>query len=491
MSINIKKTINDEYLNMIVNDLVPNEPIHLAMKSRFNTACWTYSLKKEKHSIYIGTDILDNVRHKKNIEYYINSYLHHEMSHAFNTHEDIKEISDLLKKDSIPFPLFNLLEDARIEHLWRKKSKRRFKWAYYEDLPEIEEDTEPTRVMFVFIQKEGRVNSKKSSNKLVIRVREYYKRLLAAKTTFSVLQIAKDWLKEFPQTNCELQDMIIEGIISEGDLKNALIIQESGEKDKALNEDIEDIAGESPYDEEDNDVQIYEELSEIKAEASSGTHDSLYDTSASYSVDKKLAMKLIPTMEKIFKVRRRKISQSNPTNRINTRNFINSNFEKMYKKKKEVQKSKKKINLLIDCSGSMSGSPIKNARTFIYMINQFAMKNFCEGKLILSGAIGRTHEYATFSFPVRNDFIECIHANGSSEGLKDTINANKKAIKEADWTFVITDGNIGDNAIQTDMYNMLAMYVGKPESCNMSKWFKKYTARTTLDELIQVLITKI
>lgn len=483
--------IKNEHITMVINDLIPYEPIHISIKKNFDTACWSFNEKSNKHSIYVGDKILEKVvkKGKKGIEYYATSYLHHEMSHALHTLRDLKFVNEWLNKEKIPFNLFNLFEDARIEYLWRVKADRLFNWADYEELPEISEDSNATNLLFVYIQKEGKI---RSDIEKMQRVREYYSEILKCSETIELFPILKRWIEEFPETKEDLEQLAKDGYLSkDGDLATTVELQSSESSAEKMDEDSEDVIGKSPYKDEDKDIDLVEELTEIEYDFSTKYHESIFDEYNSYEVDKSKATKLIPVMQKIFKEKKKKISQSNATNRINTKNFLNSRYDKLYKKKVVETKGKKKINLMIDCSGSMGGAPIKNARTFCYIINEFAKKSYLEGYLILTGGDSSRHQCMTIKFPLKSNDIEHIIANSGAEYLKGTIDMTYKLIKESDWTFVMTDGNITDNAINTKGLPLFGMYVGDPESCNLSKWFNKYIARESLEELIQVLINKL
>ncbi len=486
-----KQLIKDEHIEMVINDLIPIEPIHISIKKNFDTACWSFNEKSKKHSIYVGDKILEKVvnKGKKGIEYYATSYLHHEMSHALHTLRDLKFVNDWLSKEKIPFSLFNLFEDARIEYLWRVKADRLFNWADYEKLPEINEDSNATNLLFVYIQKEGKIRSEIEKMK---RVKEYYSEILECNETIELFPILKRWIEEFPETKEDLDQLAKDGYLSkDGDLATTVELQSSESAAEKMDEDSEDVIGKSPYKDEDNDVDLVEELTEIEYDYSTSYTDSIFDSSHSYEYDKNQASKLMPSMQKIFKQKNKKISQSNATNRLNTKNFLNSRFDKLYKKKIVETKGKKKINLMIDCSGSMGGGPIQNARTFTYILNEFAKKSYLEGYIILTGGDSSRHQCMTMKLPINSNDIEHIIANSGAEGLRRTIEKTNDIIKKSDWTFVMTDGNITDNAVNTKGLPLFGMYVGNPDTCNLSKWFNKYIARETLEELIQVLINKL
>lgn len=483
----LKQIIKNEHIEMLVNGLVPKEPIHISIKRDFDTACWNFNEQLNKHSIYVGENILKSAVRvgTEGIEYYATSYLHHEMSHSLYTFRDLKFLNEMLKRDKIPFKLLNLFEDARIENIWRKKTNRLFKWAEYEELPTINEDSTATYLLFVLIQNEGKFDCEIEK---LLKVKEYYSMILECKETMELYSILLDWIEEFPETNEDLDQMEKDGYLSNNDLSISVKLQSDEKVAEQMDENTEDVIGSSPYKSKNENVEVF---SNIEYDYSTTLTDSIFDESYSYEFEKSLGNKLIPIMQKIFKTKHKKISQSNATNKLNTRNFLNSRFDKLYKKKIVESKDKKRINLMIDCSGSMNGSPIKNARTFCYILNEFAKNGYIDGYLILTGGNSNIHQCLTMKFPINNNDISHIIAKSGAEGLERTIHKTKKLIVNSDWTFVLTDGNITDNAIKTKDLPLFGMYVGEPESCELDKWFSKYIARNTLDELIQVLINKL
>jgi hypothetical protein len=147
---------------------------------------------------------------------------------------------------------------------------------------------------------------------------------------------------------------------------------------------------------------------------------------------------------------------------------------------------------MIDCSGSMSGSPIKNARTLAYMLSKFAEKGLVEGNVILTGVDGKRHESMTFKMPMSEKEISSIIASGSAEGIAPTIKFTRSLLQKADYNFCFTDGCISDTPLtDTKGLNLLAMYVGDTNSQTLSKWFEQFISRETLEELVQKLIIKL
>lgn len=115
------------YLNVDGND-----EYEFRTHPSFPTACWRWDNKEKKHKILIGLGNELGEKFEKDIEYF-EYFGYHEISHSLYTTRDIKSLNGKLKKEGIPFPLFNLFEDARIEHLFREKFGRPFRWKKWEE----------------------------------------------------------------------------------------------------------------------------------------------------------------------------------------------------------------------------------------------------------------------------------------------------------------------------------------------------------------------
>ena len=498
----LKKIIDKEWRYMLINDLTSSEPYYIGIKKNFDTACWSFNLKKKKHTIYVGNNLFDSVKRigKLGIEYYISSYLHHEISHSVHTEKDMVNVSSWLKKNKIPFSLLNIFEDARIECLWRIKTDRKFNWTDYEDLPKIDKDSNATQMLFVYIQKEGIWRSRLAKMK---RIREYYDEITECKTTQDLYPLLKKWIEEFPETEKDLDDLKEKGFLGDsasspcgsGDLDTSVKLQEDEKLSEAMDEDTTDVIGKSPYADEDNERNLVDEPTEAEQDYTTSS-DRIYDDQANCYFDKKLADSLMSPLRKIFKSKVRNSTSTSPSKRLNLRGIAAGRYDKLYRKQDIESKKKKTVNVFVDCSGSMEGSPIQNARALVYMMNNLAKEGYIDGHVILTGGSGNNTQTYTLKMPINNCDIGSIIADGDFEGIKGTFELCKKLLKKAEWNFVFTDGNITDAGFSTtkmkkEGIHSFGLYVGNPESCNLSKWFNKYLARETLKELMEKLIQKI
>lgn len=126
----IRKTLR-ELQFFTVFDLDSDETYEIRLHPTFPTACWRWDKKEQKHKIIIGLGNGLEEKFKKHPEYMM-SFGFHELSHSLYTERDMKKINEVLREEGIPFQLYNLFEDARIEYLWREKFGRKFDWVEHE-----------------------------------------------------------------------------------------------------------------------------------------------------------------------------------------------------------------------------------------------------------------------------------------------------------------------------------------------------------------------
>jgi len=201
--------------------------------------------------------------------------------------------------------------------------------------------------------------------------------------------------------------------------------------------------------------------------------------------DKKEAARLLPLFEKFLKNKSQVVSTTRPSKRMSTRNIM-LDREKIYKRKEEIVKGEKTISLIVDCSGSMSVI-MKDMKVVIAIINNLALKGKVSGNLILSANEG----YQALKLPISDKDVDNIAGFSGSEGLENTLRNNISLLKQSDYVFVLTDGDISDGPIDKKLlasHNVkpIGLYIGE-EAKNLSKWFDRYVNREnvkyTVDEI--------
>lgn len=526
--ININEVVRKAYRNMLLeDDFLPPEKMQVLIRNDFETACWSF---KPPHAIFVGDKILEkvpatNMVDSQKVNHYVESYLFHEMGHAKYTERDFKAINAALSKEKIPFSLFNLFEDARIEHLIRGETGRAFKWSelenieapksavgLYFNLIQDEAGAFENEVLVQYLAKVKSENATLPDSKLkeedVDDVARFYNRSLGCKNSWELIPLMVEWMKRFPETESEAKDLAEqkggEGQPKEGD-GNA-----GGQKPKPVRGLTELLEGMALQNDDKafeaamaNSKDISDKKEKIEAKCEPGERElnsmSLDDYTnldfsrfgQSHEASEELANKLLPKFEKLFESKSQKINTVAPAKRLNTRGLV-ADSDKIYRAKKEVASAKKNICVVIDCSGSMNGEPMNGAATLVLILSRLAQKNKLDGHVTLSCTSG----YQTFALPMSKQAINEHFTVCGGEGLSETFRRIKPLMKKADWNFVITDGNICDEPIDKRLLNKegiqtMGIYVGDPTRCKLSEWFDKGCARDSLSGLVDELVRKI
>lgn len=161
----IKEILKKAKVDAFFMNFLPSEKVNIEISADIETACWSFI---PPHRIVVGNE----KHHSKRSENYIQSLLWHELSHAKWTERDFKKINTELNKRGIPFKLYNLFEDARIEQCFREETGKKFNWL--KDLPNKETFT-PVELFYSFVNNEG-VYQKESINSFdkIIELRLLY-----------------------------------------------------------------------------------------------------------------------------------------------------------------------------------------------------------------------------------------------------------------------------------------------------------------------------
>lgn len=511
-------------------DLTLKEKQDVRIKPGFNTACWSF---QPPHKIFVGDKVFDKPNMRKNLDddqlsRYIQIHYHHEMAHALYTERDLAKVQRALQSMGAPFQLFNLMEDAVIEHRYRKDNSFQFKWLEYEEMMVQER---PEALLFCIIQAEGDLTivedavalelaRKKDEPKQELnqfdallaelkpvtpqpgyaeylpRVKAYYERIIQVRTSMALMPIIQAWVAEFgmppppsggkPPTPGGLQDMSIsmqlldkdEREKFEQDTKPVTMTASGGSDDKESNND-------------DSTTLLNSTVADPNHEAIAQSADVLGErTNLDTGLIERLAKKFLP----LFRATVRHISTMSPTKRISARHVALG--RNPYRKPGIQARAKKNIFLMVDCSGSMRGLHIKSARELVGALSILAQKGHVEGHVVLS-IISDRPAYQTFKLPMTKEAIERIEAYGGGEGLDYSLNANVHLAKNADHVLVFTDGNISDREIRKEVLHRKGvhtwgLYVGDNEAMgSLMKYFDKALVRDSVEELVDAILVQV
>lgn len=582
----IKSLLQQAKKEAFLMGFLPPEKVNIEISAAVETACWSFI---PPHRIVVG-----NVSHNsKKSEGYIQSLLWHELSHARWTERDMKEVDVKLYNCRVPFKLYNLFEDARIEHLFRDETGKKFNWI--QDIPN-KEATTPVEIFYSFVNNEGvytkeGANSfgdtielrllyvgKGSSNKNTIfsinnkgeydynhiktllkscgyelggvfytpgasvaksniiedsmikskaakahggvnvttpdgkfvelvsyetkdnskslgrnririlsvnlagsmdatfdKVADYYKRACNAQNSMEIIDICAEWLKEFPESyRDELLNNYEQGSRGRGKSKGDLISPE----------DMENIAGESISGDE-NGKSLEEEAVEMLSKGSLEGLGTLYGSPETF--DETRLNRLTQLFKGIIKRGMVKYNSIVPSKRLNIRNYTLGS-DKIFKKTQYENGKSEKLSVILDCSGSMSGSHLYAGKEFLIIVNRLAKQGLIRGNIILTESL----KQVLLPMPVDEKIIHSIRTGGG-EGFKTTIKKYGKVLQESEKVFIFTDGEIGDEP-DSDYNRKLGiktygLYVGETDQTEqLRRYFDEAISKTSLEDVINELL---
>ena len=207
-------------------------------------------------------------------------------------------------------------------------------------------------------------------------------------------------------------------------------------------------------------------------------------------------LKLEPKVKQLLKAFQGKgdqIKVVTPTKRMSSKD-IATDRDKCYIRKTGDKGKHINLNFLIDMSGSMGGSPVKNAVKLVYLFNQLAK----EGYVKMSVLYSTTNTNYRLDLPATDAEILALNKVQSAEGLAKTIHAHADVIRGVN-TICLTDGDIVDEAIDKGFWAKhrsisTGIYVNRSLTSyteytgKLNKWFNHSIVRKSLDELIEWLI---
>ena len=466
-AVELGRAVSSLTTDLLLGDDNPGELFLVKMKPKFDTACWSYL---PPHRIYIGENCLSRAKKglsKQDRLDYLEAFLRHEVSHLRWTERDLKMANEVLAKSGIPFGLWNLFEDARIEHLERGRSAKKFNWALYEDVAVSMPGVfgSPFNEFFLLIQleNEGRADR-------MPEVVEFYDRAIAAPTAMALIPILEDWLRRFGK------DAPPERF--SGELETAMSLQSGGSVLADFDADTFKPGGVPNKDGKPVKLAAKKRSKLLNSDRE--------------EVDFARAERLSQKFLALFGTRTVTTRSDEPSARISARHL---ELERpCYKRKTTIVAQAKRLCLVIDCSGSMDGKPIEDARLLAWALSYLASLGKIKGCLILSAVKGETAINEVFELPVAKDVVERIHAFGDAEGLNAAILSNQARLADADMVFVKTDGNIYDepidrNTVEKKGITVCGLYSGGVDNAEqMKKHFKRFFVRDSLESLIDALL---
>lgn len=456
------KYVNKLYVDMQINETLPEEKYEIFIKPNYNTASWRFY--DNKHQIVIGEDIFSEMVNnnsqddKKN---YLRSFLYHELAHSIWTEEDLEIILDVLRTQNYAFEVFNLFEDARIEEKMRNHTKKFFNWNNYET---VIEPTNPIAMLFTIIQSERKKKELITLKNMVAYERQdtfktvynFYVEILKCTSSLELLAIIQKWYAVFPNTPQYIKKMEDNNLIF---LNESKLLGDNKEFNTLIG-GLTDVLGVDINAPISNAINNHKLKGSLRGSKSSSL---LSKTIRSVPFDIKERDMLLATMKKMFMTPHRKEATEIPSKRLDIKRII-SGDNKRFKRKSTKDIAKKNITIILDLSGSMYDT-ISNMRLLVDVLNKMVQNNIIDATLILTGTKGFSAIHEVLAMPLQNNVLQRIEPKFGGEGLHNTMSENINLLTRCDYVWILTDGFIDDKPLDKHYYHQYniytyAMYIG-------------------------------
>jgi hypothetical protein len=501
------------------------------------TAKWRYDQHLRRHNI-IFNSALDSHADRDGLTYYDKSLFtqrvyDHEGAHSLFTTRDNKLLGDLQAKWKVPFHLWNLFEDSRIEANWRKKFGRRFKWLRYlltvdEEpvipapipAPETKEEPKPISAIRLYLDCIRMENSPTKLNAWVEKdkdpeilfegkgkrryrrrnlVRWYYRQAIRKHKTENLLSLIASWIKTFPETSGEGEGVIL--ILDmpnpekkEGEGAEAAMPKEAedadGSKHKPIHVTIK-LSGSGGGSEDSSETPMPAKVKYVDDKESKKVEipvSKFFSKNPVREMNFKRGENLIRLFEKFLEGGEGIVTSRNPTGRIDMRRFLRG-AEDIYLRKGDDPYGVKKISFILDCSGSMSHA-IEDGVYLAFVLNELVRRRKIEcQKMIVCGGSNQA-----VPMPFNPEILRHLMAPGSIEGFAHAMREHEKDLLASDLTIFFTDGDITDEHIKKADWHRkgvytIGLFVGDPSrSAALHTWFDSVLVRNSIESVADSLI---
>jgi hypothetical protein len=452
------------------------------------TACWSF--EGNRHIIKVGKslDTICNAATKSNdakMKKFIELVIRHETEHGLLTCRD-SDVADQLKALDLPFRLWNLFEDVRIEYAsaTRKGGDGAFRWTNYQDV----DASYNSASALLWAIKTNEAGIKKQASAYVpkwtgtekmleagkerltrLLILKFYRRACRALTSQCLIPIVQEWVEIFGK---EIDPKYADAVIN-------------GSSDEKKNE---------------QPTIAPTGLDKMKADSQHMPKDQWYDRDL--PVNGQQIGRIARCMKSIVqsaRVTRNRLS-CNGT-RLHTNSAMCGSDRAFINRKRS--NGKRSVTMIVDMSGSMRDAwAIHGGREFVLAFRELAKKQLVDLNLILSCSFNHKGK----SYVVRKDdtdkWVNDRYPSGNGEGIMACMKTHIAKIKASTTTVVFTDSYLRDNDIDTKSYrnmgiNAIAAYI---EPCQyalgegrkrMDKHFGRSVIASDANELAQRLLREI
>lgn len=516
----VQSILDDAVSELVLEDsmgVLPfKERVAWRIKPGFNTAAWAYSAEdgvSGAHTIYMGDLMFTHARPGLTREQYVRyakAYGTHERDgHARRTTRGKDAVKQLLRpgvgsKQPIPFPLFNLFEDARIEYKHRnelKELKRKLGWREFEPDPEVKkgEPVTPSRILFLIVQSEADERALEDTwlapvmadnAALAEKVMGFYTRIVAAESCKALRPLMLEWLDEFPPPQPpsgggESKDGPL-GPTSDSELELGYDLGDNPGVKEAFDADTKPVgmgAGDAKTKEAKRNTQGKEDS--VKTEASGS--ECVLATEPQVSLDTAEVGLLAKRLQRAFRSPTVFTDCEDSTPDLCLENLLSpdTRASAWQRPQRSGRPSRYRLAVVVDCSGSMKHGPMDEARKLCAALSLLARRGVVEGFVLLTAVMHPRSVWYKMKLPVAQRDIERMHAFAGAEGIEAALRDNVADLAACQRVFLYSDGCITDRQpdkawLRSRGIEVVGLYCGTPDKAEkLSKHVQKVIIRDT------------
>lgn len=458
-----------------------------------NTANWCYNNRLNRHEIKCGTSLdricnADTKSSPKKMKEFIQQIIRHETEHGIQT-DRTNVVGTWCKDNGIPFRLYNLFEDCRIEYnsAIRKDGDGAFRWVKYQDVDTIYNLASSLlwaiKINEAGIKKSASAyvpswsgseymvyNGKRRKTRLIVLA--FYRRIIATTCSMNLMPICLEWIELFGK---EVPPSMGDDTIN-------------GELDPN-----------SPEGEE------VDETSQVEVDDTNPDQDresSWWDQNVKPMNDHQISRIARAMNSIVTKAKSTKNKLSTMGSKISVDHVIQGSERSFLKRGRT--RGKRKVTLIVDTSGSMEGTwNVHGGREFVLAFRQLARKNLIDLDILLTQVdYTRSAVSKRINKTDTDEWINNLDLQGSGEGVMQCIKRFLPLIKKSTTSIIFTDACLTDKDIDTQFYrnlglNLIASYIEPNDwavGCGrdrMNKHFARSVIATNATDLARRLMREI
>lgn len=441
------------------------------------TACWRFDHASDKHIIRCGTRLdklckPDVQVDEKKMKKFIEGVIRHETEHGICSDRS-NSVVEACIANKLPFRIWNLFEDARIEYLsaTRKDGDGAFRWTNYQDVKEAYSvaislffairtneagiKKQPSAYVPKWLGAQSMIYQGKTKQTRLI-VLDFYRRVIAAETSMDLIPILIEWIKLFGNEMPEVSETGANDTINGKDDPN---LDKSKQQD-----DLDDVIG--------DDRVPSEERTDWQFRKRAMNHDQI----------SRIARAMNAVIENA-KVVKNKLSVFG--NRIHPQQAMQGS-EKSFLNRGRTQ-GKRSVALIVDTSGSMNPTWKQyGGKEFVLAFRKLAR----EGKIDLEIMLTTVRQGKAQSRRITtetDEWINNLRVDGNAEGVMQVIRRFLPIIKRSTTSVIFTDSRLRKSDLDTQAYrnmglNMIATYIEPDESeLDEGRWrMNRHFARSVI-----------